>query len=364
MQPASGAGVRDDHALTEHIRAERVRFVFVQSAVPIFFSPLAAAILSLALWKVVDHGLLVGWTIGLLVIAVIRVVLIRSFPQSAADESQVKRWERIFVSSIVAVDLWWGFGALFLLVPDAHAERGLVFCFVMLMAGGHSASYAAHPGTVTLGVLSLTVPITFHFALQPDTFHRALAFAAVMYLLALFRSVKTLGYFFGRTHRLAHELEKLARIDFLTALNNRRAFYELGTAALHRAAVLMIDIDHFKAINDREGHAAGDAVLKALADVIRENVRKTDIAGRVGGEEFAILLPETTIEEAAGIAERLRSGAEERGFTLSAGVAAVEPDEKLEHLVARADAALYAAKRGGRNRVVTTTPARALSAAM
>jgi diguanylate cyclase (GGDEF)-like protein len=126
----------------------------------------------------------------------------------------------------------------------------------------------------------------------------------------------------------------------------------------------MIDIDHFKAINDKEGHAAGDAVLKTLADVIRQNVRKSDVAGRVGGEEFAVLLPETTIEAAAGIAERIRSSAEERGFTLSAGVAAVGPEDKLERLMARADAALYTAKRDGRNRVVTATPPRALSAAM
>jgi diguanylate cyclase (GGDEF)-like protein len=351
-------GDHSEHELAEHIRAERVRFVFIQSLLPIIFSPLAAAILSLALWNDVNHTLLVTWTGGLVAIALVRGLLIRQFSRLPPEQQDVKRWERVFVTSIMAVDLWWGIGAL-LLLPSTPAERALVFSFVMLMAGGHTASYSAHPATVTLGVLALTLPITVHFGLQRDTFHGAMAFVAVMYLAASFRSIKTLGYFFGRTHRLAHELEKLARIDFLTSLNNRRAFYEAGQNAVsaagryaHPTSLVMLDIDHFKSINDRFGHAAGDAALRQLADRMRETVRATDIDGRIGGEEFAIVLTETALGDAERIAERLRASVESStGFTISAGVAQLEGDEALDQLMARADTALYRAKRDGRNRV-------------
>lgn len=248
-------------------------------------------------------------------------------------------------------------------------ERALVFSFIMLMASGHSASYAAHPATVTLGVLALTIPITILFGLQPDTYHRVMAVAAVLYLLALFRSIRTLGYFFGHAHRLAHELEKerdrvaqLARSDFLTSLNNRRAFYESGAEVLVApAALLMLDIDHFKDVNDRHGHAAGDAVIRATASMIREHLRAGDLAGRMGGEEFAVLLPATSAEDATRLGERLRSAieaheVEQEGetirFTVSVGVSALAAAETLDQLIARADAALYGAQHQGRNRVV------------
>jgi diguanylate cyclase (GGDEF)-like protein len=256
-----------------------------------------------------------------------------------------------------------------------------VFCFVMLMASGHSASYAAHPATVVAGTLALTLPIMIHFGLQADRFHGVLAIAAVLYLLALFRSLEALSYFFGRTHRLAHELQEekarveiLARSDFLTSLNNRRAFYESGEKELryaqrygHTTCLTMLDIDHFKSINDRFGHAAGDAVLRAVAALIREQLRSTDIAGRLGGEEFAVLLPEVTLDLAHEIAERLRAAIEQKEvehvpapirLTASLGVVEIGNGESLEQAIARADAALYAAKHAGRNRVVVTAPVR------
>jgi diguanylate cyclase (GGDEF)-like protein len=373
-----------EHALTELIRAERVRFALIQSIVPIFFSPIAAAILVLALWSSVDRGRLLIWAAALLVIALVRVALVRSFRASSPSELEVRRWERIFVVSILAVDLWWGIGGLFLLTPSL-AEQALVFCFIMLMAGGHTASYSAHPPTVAVGVLALVLPITVRFALMPDTFHRALAFASVMYVLATFRSIKTLSYFFGHTHRLAHELkqekdrvEELARTDFLTALHNRRAYYELSADALRHAerygrpaALLMLDIDHFKAINDNFGHATGDVVLRALAALIRQNIRDTDIPGRLGGEEFAVFLPETGREEALAIGERLRAAVEAHSveheaqtvrFTISAGVAELRESDALDDVIGRADLALYEAKDGGRNRVVAATPVREAAA--
>jgi diguanylate cyclase (GGDEF)-like protein len=306
-------------------------------------------------------------------LCVLRIGTNLGFRRAVSDESNIRRWERIFIASIMLVDLWWGFGALLLMPPDALIVDAVVFAFVMLMAGGHAASYAAHPFTVLAGVLCLVVPITVDFALRPDTFHRAMAFVSVMFVAASMRSIRTLGYFFGRTHRLAHELklekaraEEVARTDFLTGLQNRRAFYEEGERLLHalvrggRPAVLMIDIDHFKAINDRHGHAGGDAALRALAELIRAQQPAGAVPGRLGGEEFALLLPDSSMEAAMASAEKMRAATEalvvdfegqQIRFTVSMGVAAFASGDTLDAWIARADAALYRSKQEGRNRV-------------
>lgn len=172
--------------------------------------------------------------------------------------------------------------------------------------------------------------------------------------------------------RLIDELRRQATVDLLTGLLNRRAFYDRAsdTIALarrhdHPLSVLMIDLDCFKETNDAQGHAAGDAVLRAAAAAGRSVLRKTDIFARIGGEEFAVLLPETGEEQAALLAERLRRTIEEArfehdwddidpiAFTASIGVApCLKEDELIDDGLKRADRALYAAKREGRNRVM------------
>lgn len=163
--------------------------------------------------------------------------------------------------------------------------------------------------------------------------------------------------------------EALARTDELTGLNNRRAFFELGERfcmrgrAGHPVAVLMFDVDHFKRINDTYGHAAGDALLRALGQRLPPLLRPTDVLGRLGGEEFAVLLPETDAQQAWLIAERLRSGIESLvvecegrsiGCTASFGVAVHEHEAVcLDTLLGEADQALLQAKRAGRNRTHT-----------
>ena len=118
--------------------------------------------------------------------------------------------------------------------------------------------------------------------------------------------------------------------------------------------MLLIDIDHFKRINDTLGHAAGDSVLMHLSSLLQRHVRAEDIVGRMGGEEFLLVLPDTLSAQALSLAERLRAlvRAEALGTTISIGIAmARTDDEQAENVIARADAALYRAKEGGRNRI-------------
>ncbi|AUN94277.1 sensor domain-containing diguanylate cyclase [Pseudazoarcus pumilus] len=168
--------------------------------------------------------------------------------------------------------------------------------------------------------------------------------------------------------RAEADLRRLATTDVLTGLANRRHFLERATQELVRvrryvgpAAFVMLDIDHFKRINDTWGHAAGDAVLRLLAGVLVENLRETDLVGRLGGEEFGVLLPQTDLEAAQALTERLREAITEVSlelegevvrFSSSFGLTLLHADdEDFDAPMARADAALYAAKFAGSNRV-------------
>ncbi|HEX9077441.1 MAG TPA: sensor domain-containing diguanylate cyclase, partial [Anaerolineae bacterium] len=173
--------------------------------------------------------------------------------------------------------------------------------------------------------------------------------------------------------RLYKDVQQLAITDELTGIYNRRGLYQFGEREVERArrfhrplSAIMFDIDHFKWVNDRHSHAAGDQVLRALAECSQKNARHLDILGRYGGEEFVLLLPETDIPTASQVAERLRSSIQnttvvfeghEICVTASLGIAELTlAMADLSALIAAADNALLAAKDAGRNRV-SSTPA-------
>ena len=169
--------------------------------------------------------------------------------------------------------------------------------------------------------------------------------------------------------RLHDIVQRQAITDDLTGLVNRRRFIEALDAEIERArqfgsalTIVLADLDNFKQVNDEFGHHGGDVVLRAFADLIRSHVRDVDVSGRIGGEEFAILLPDTDAGGAARVAERMRRSLNEVAIPLSDGaaihvaasfgVAELGPDQSGDDLLRAADAALYRAKDAGKNRVV------------
>ena len=167
-------------------------------------------------------------------------------------------------------------------------------------------------------------------------------------------------------------VQRQAITDDLTGLVNRRRFIEALDAEIERArqfgsalTIVLADLDNFKQVNDEFGHHGGDVVLRAFADLIRSHVRDVDVSGRIGGEEFAILLPETDRAGAARVAERMRRSLNAVAIAItddhsihaasSFGVAELVPDQSGDDLLRAADAALYRAKDAGKNRVVTAS---------
>jgi diguanylate cyclase (GGDEF)-like protein len=179
--------------------------------------------------------------------------------------------------------------------------------------------------------------------------------------------------------RLFEEVRHLARTDPLTGLYNRRYFFELAQRELERVrracgvmAIIMLDVDHFKQVNDVYGHQAGDLALQGVAALLHASLRAADVSARFGGEELMMLLPDTDLARAVAVAERLRVGIShmrlstergELGVTASFGVAAMSDEQQglnLDALIARADEACYAAKENGRDRVVSWSEALAV----
>lgn len=183
----------------------------------------------------------------------------------------------------------------------------------------------------------------------------------------------TIGFLLMCAERGQTELERTARVDYLTGVFNRRAIEELAARAISGArrhgvslAIMILDLDHFKRINDSHGHEAGDNALIETVRRMREIMRAEDLIGRLGGEEFVALMPDVDLNSAQAAAERLRRNFAEHPMfistgseriqitvTISIGVTALEPGDRLfSHLLRRADRAMYAAKAAGRNLVM------------
>jgi diguanylate cyclase (GGDEF)-like protein len=193
--------------------------------------------------------------------------------------------------------------------------------------------------------------------------------AAAATLGAVVMAFVALTLIFERTERQLRDthrrLRLLANLDSLTNVPNRRHFHELATLALRHdspgsATLLMFDIDHFKRINDQLGHAAGDRALRLVSASMIEHLRSHDVAGRHGGDEFALLLRDTAVAAAGGVAARIVADLQSNAqaavlprLSLSFGMVQMLPGEGIADALRRADQALYEAKRQGRSRAVT-----------
>ena len=190
---------------------------------------------------------------------------------------------------------------------------------------------------------------------------------------SIYNMAVSLKHAFEELKEKQKELEELAYYDPLTGLPNRRFFFDHANLILESAkryrtplTLLLIDLDHFKKINDTYGHEAGDVVLKNFADVLRKSSRKSDLPARLGGEEFALLMPNTDLQQGRVVAERIRQEFQnsiivyegrEIKMTLSGGLASYGPDvEGIDDLIRMADEALYKAKELGRNRIEVYEP--------
>jgi diguanylate cyclase (GGDEF)-like protein len=266
-----------------------------------------------------------------------------------------------------------GHYAAFTLLVSASFAAALLAIAAVALRGGSDAGpvrwmMAPFYAAAAAMLLARAGRIWLHPAAHPDVFAGDLLQSVTFLAQFAATLVGSFSFLVMQRERAEAAMRRLAMIDPLTELLNRRAFAAFAERTLARArrvnqpcAVLMIDLDHFKRVNDDFGHLAGDRVLAGFGALLKRCLRPQDLAGRHGGEEFCVLLADIVPEHALEVAERIRRAAAEsplggvpRPVTASVGVAQVLPRAggSLDTALARADEALYAAKQNGRNRVI------------
>ncbi|MGB7648393.1 MAG: GGDEF domain-containing protein [Pseudomonas fluorescens] len=368
-----GLGQDQDCFIEEQVRTDRLHQLFRQSFAAIFGSYLGAGMLCWLCWDRFDHTVMRTWLVVLGVTSLLRLKMFMDWFRCANSLRTPARWERRYWVTLMLSAATWGIGALAVMPPDDRVSQVLVILFAVGMSVSAVSCYSAYR-YMTLGSMSLVLlPSTLWLLLQPSPMQVGVAIAVLVFSTFVVSATRKLSDALEKAFRLTRQMERAhtistraAQTDELTGLMNRRAFFEhahllYAQCRQHRQplSALMLDMDHFKAINDTYGHQAGDQVLRQVGGVISASFRQADVYGRLGGEEFAVLLPNTTLETAQGIAEQLITAiaglASEpvQGLTASLGVATTRsPDQDLHSLMNSADKALYRAKAMGRNQVV------------
>ncbi len=354
------------------IRAEQLELLIDQSYPAAYVSLLVAGLAVVILWSAQDHTTLLIW-LGCTVLAGLsRLVVFIHYWRWPPHEEQVPARERAYFITMMLYFSVWGIGGVWLMPEDSPVHQVVVAYFLIGMAGSAIAVFSANRFMLLCAVAVLLTPTLVWLYSRADLLSVGIAIGGTAFLLSAVRSSRILSRAMRQNLSLKHRLmraraaaEKLARVDELTGLANRRAFYEMGEnlAAQSRRmgtplSVIALDVDYFKQINDSHGHLWGDNALQHLAGVLTGALRSTDVCGRVGGEEFAILLPGTPLEDATAVAEALRKELQSTPLpmpagelTVTASLGVTEGNADLGELMRQADTALYSAKSQGRNRV-------------
>ncbi|HEU4487477.1 MAG TPA: diguanylate cyclase [Povalibacter sp.] len=356
------------------IEFEKLRLIVANLNVALTFSFAAGCLLVIVLRKVQPALLLVLWVSVTALISVMRYLHAREFRHTPEDAVDLRHWRARVDFGTAVSGLWWGCGAV-MLFPDDLPHQVYIAFILAGMGAAAMTSYAALRRTYFLFLLPSVLPLMGRIAMEGTEVHISMAVLVGMFLIVVARSaintermIATVLELRAQNLELTRALHHEATHDALVDLVNYREFHarlQAEAAASfrekHPYALLFVDLDHFKQINDTAGHAAGDDALRRVAAVLKAELRASDTAARVGGDEFAVLLPRCPRERAQVVAENILGAIRALEFTVagrtlrlgaSIGVAYTDAGEHDAQTTLRAaDAACYEAKRGGRNRV-------------
>lgn len=362
-----------DGVIEEQVRTDRLHQLFRQSFSAVFGSYLGAAMLCWLCWDRFDHKVMLVWLVLLAGASLLRLKMFMDWFRCPENERTPIGWERRYWVTLMMSAGIWGAGALAVMPVDDRVSQVLVMLFTVGMSVSAVSCYSAYR-YMTLGSMALVLlPCTLWLLFQPSSMQVGVAIAVLVFSTFVVSATRKLSDALEKAFRLTRQMEQAhtistlaAQTDELTGLMNRRAFFERAQLLYAQCrqnqqplCALMLDMDHFKYINDTYGHQTGDQVLRQVGAVISASFRQADVSGRLGGEEFAVLLPNTSLDTAQDIAEQLiediagLNAEPVQGLTASLGVASTQGHEQdLHGLMNSADQALYRAKSLGRNQVV------------
>ena len=385
VAPETGRGGREHGPpdaqvdIEREVAGDKIRMLHREASHSLGGSLLAGVLWVCAVWGTASHVLLVSWLAVFALAMLSRLALVLHYRRRTADLDAMTAWFRGYALTVLVSSLMWGLGAPLLMFGAPLLQVLVTFAFLVGLAGASLVAYGLFPRFTLLVIGLLLLPVELALFVSGDSVARWASLAGVLFALSTTRGVYAYGARMDESVRQTHRLREANRIaqwhaetDVLTGLNNRRAFTGAARALMQLAAreksgvaILVIDLDHFKDINDGYGHSVGDALLAHVADLMRTALRRSDICGRLGGDEFAVLLPNATPDAAHAVAEKIRALAQqttvpldglEVSVCLSIGIACGK-GEAFDALLARADHAMYEAKRMGPNRIVAAPAA-------
>lgn len=352
---------------------DKLQLLYRQSFTAVYASFVIAAMLAAILWFSNQAPGVLSWFLAIAVVSVIRLILFAAYFRILPDGAEILAWKVPYIVTLTLSSLVWGVGLLFVMPKDSLLYQTIVYYFLMGMSGGALSVYYAIRSFILITLVVMLVPMTLWMLAQEGVTPVLMAIAALVYLVSAMKATKVLSSALQQSFLLTHELkvakedaESIARTDALTGLSNRRPFMELAEHLINlckrnqqSVALIILDLNHFKRVNDTYGHAMGDFVLQRTSRIIEKMVRESDVCARLGGEEFAILMPNTSEEGGRTVAEKLCQAIEGESvsgqlgdckITASLGVA-WSKKPVLEAMLLNADKAMYKAKQAGRNRV-------------
>lgn len=371
-----------------HVRSEQIRSRLRNYSSMLGGQAVLLVIFNWIMWDALPHLTLLIYDMVWAGVASVELVWWRRNRERVNTAQECARWHIAFVLFTGLLAVFWGGTAIWLFPADLTHQILLLMVLIGL-AGASVSTNTVYSFSFYVWIVGVLVPPILRFVSMDDEVHWAIACFATLYFLVLIKSGGEVGDAFrdalmqrfdkeqviqellkqqSIANQARGDAERLAREDHLTGLNNRRAFYEIASPVWSTAlrsnrdvAVILLDIDHFKMLNDTYGHAFGDAALKLVGSVLLQSAGEGDVIARWGGEEFIMFLPETDIKAATALAERLRVHFSEMRFEHAKGAVSITASFgvaqragsclTIEELTSCADKCLYQAKFEGRNRV-------------
>lgn len=362
---------------SKEVQADKLHLLFLQSLPGSSSSLTSALLLAVILWNHIEKTTLLAWLSVIVITSFCGFFLFVFYKWLKPDSVTILKWERPYYIVLVAGTLTWGLGGTLLMLQLSATYQPIVFAFLIGLAGGSLSAFSAITKFTMTAVISSLGPVIIFFFSKGDLISIILAIAGTLFIGSAFYFIKILSKVMHRSFLLTYvlaqakeEAEKIAQTDALTGMNNRRAFYDFASTQIeycrrndHPVSILLLDIDNFKQINDNRGHDAGDKTIKEVANIIMNNVRASDFCGRIGGEEFAVLLCNTTLQNACDVAEHIRKAIflnaiefSNHTIQVTASIGASTGLKTIDQLLKSADMAMYQAKRLGKNRVESIDP--------
>ncbi len=383
----------NDNNKQDWIHAQKIKRIYAGIYTSATLAIISAVLLVVLLSQRVAASKLWVWLVMAVLCAVLRLILAYYY-HKRQDTKSIHTWEALYKYTLIPYAIAWSLGIVWL-IYDADF-MGQVFGYSFLVGGSGAALTWYMPlRKVVFSVLTaFLLPVTIMFLLKAELESVFLACAGSALLISLLRvanvQYKDLNYMLDMAYennQAKLQAQHLASTDSLTGLNNRRAFFEQSESLASYCeryqlpiSFIMFDIDHFKSVNDTYGHSIGDKMLVEVAGVVQNLLRKSDVFCRMGGEEFAIILPNTPLDQAVNLAERLRVAIEAaqietmqietmqkddpqvktsqyRTLHVTASFGVANDHYNVDAMLQHADEAMYVAKHLGRNRVQLYQPA-------